>query len=156
MAHAEEPQVAAASELIHATAIALDGSAVLIRGPSGSGKSDLALRCLAAGPSPLWAGEVRLIADDRVVITRQGDRLLAAAPSSIRGKIEVRGIGILPVEPLDTATVCLIADLATPIERLPALALREELLGIRLPALRFAPFEPSAHIKLLLALSVRP
>ena len=77
--------------LVHATAVAIDGRALLLRGPSGAGKSDLALRLIDAG--------ARLIADDQSVLRREGGRLLAAVPAAIAGLIEVRGVGILRVEP---------------------------------------------------------
>ena len=75
------------AETVHASTVALDGRAVLISGPSGSGKSDLALRLLDRG--------FALVSDDQTVVKKQGDALLASAPPSIAGKMEVRGIGIL-------------------------------------------------------------
>ena len=83
-------------ETLHATAVALDGQAVLLLGPSGSGKSDLALRLVAAG----W----RLVADDRVVVTPNGDHLFASAPPRLTGLMEVRGVGIVP-EPTAPAAI---------------------------------------------------
>ena len=64
--------MAAAPETIHATCIAVGGRAVLLRGPSGSGKSDLALRCLTLAPTPLTPLAAQLVADDRVVLRREG------------------------------------------------------------------------------------
>src|SRR3954454_10030977 len=97
----------------HAAAVAIDGRAVLLRGPSGSGKSDLALRLIEAG--------ARLVADDQSEVWRQGDALLVRAPSTIAGLIEVRGLGILRLDALAEAPVGLVADLmaADRIERLP-------------------------------------
>ena len=84
----------------------------MIRGASGSGKSALGLMLMGMGCS--------LIADDRVVITRQDNRLLATAPDTIRGLIEARGIGILNAAPSAKADVALIVDLdETESERLP-------------------------------------
>lgn len=135
--------------LIHATAVALPTEAghraVLLRGPSGSGKSDLALRLIDAG--------ARLVADDQSELFRRGDVLFARAPATIAGLIEVRGLGIMRLDALPEAPVALIADLAAAetIERLPARA-AETLLGVALPLLALAPFEASAVAKLRLAL----
>lgn len=73
-------------ETVHATTIAIDGAGVLLRGPSASGKSDLALRLIDDG--------ARLVADDRTVLALRDGIVEASAPPSIRGKIEVRGLGI--------------------------------------------------------------
>ena len=97
---------------LHASAVAIDGRAVLITGPSGSGKSSLALDLLALG--------ARLVADDGVIIRREGERLLARSPDPIRGLIEARGVGLLRAEPLDDMPVTLVVDLGTTeTERLP-------------------------------------
>ena len=102
-----------ASILLHATAVAIDGQAVLLRGPSGSGKSDLALRLIDAG--------ARLVADDQSELSRRGDVLIVRAPAPIAGLIEVRGLGILRLDALGEAPVVLIAELvpADRIERMP-------------------------------------
>src|SRR5712691_5925657 len=99
--------------LIHATAVAIDGHAVLLRGPSGCGKSDLGLRLIDAGG--------RLVADDQSELWRRGDALFVRAPATIAGLLEVRGVGIVRLDALDEAPVALIADLVEPekIERLP-------------------------------------
>lgn len=130
---------------IHATAIAINGHAVLLRGMSGAGKSDLALRLIDAGAS--------LVTDDQSVLTRHGDALIVRSPSTIGGLIEVRGIGIMRIAAVTEAPVAMIADLVAPnkVERLPARR-REEILGISLPVIEIAPFEHSAPIKLRLAL----
>ncbi|CAN5919611.1 HPr kinase/phosphorylase [soil metagenome] len=139
--------------LVHATCVALrqgrQWRAVLLRGPSGVGKSDLALRLMESG--------ARLVADDQTELACQGDRLIATVPASIAGLIEVRGLGIarLPHDQLmKRARVVLLVDLVAPrrIERLPELAL-ESLLGVDLPVLALAPFEASASAKLRLALA---
>ena len=101
---------------IHATAVALDGLAVLLLGPSGTGKSDLALRLIDRG----W----RLVADDRVVLAVRGDALWASAPPMIAGLIEVRGVGIMLEPALAQARVVLAIDLAALPERLPDAATR--------------------------------
>ena len=147
--------MADAPENVHGTAIALGGKAALIRGAPGSGKSDLALRCLAVAPTALIPCPAALVADDRVDLRRSGDRILAEAPATIRGKLEVRGLGVLNVPSTASAEVVLIADLTAldKIERLPAPPPVTELLGVRLPLMHVAPFTASAPVKLLLALA---
>jgi HPr kinase/phosphorylase len=129
---------------IHATAVALDGVGVLLRGPSGSGKSDLALRLIDGG--------ARLIADDQTVIVRRGDRLYAAPPAAIAGRLEVRGLGIMAVDFAPDTPVTAVFDLVPQqaIERLPE-PLTVELLGIRLPLARLDPAAASAAAKVRLA-----
>jgi HPr kinase/phosphorylase len=131
--------------LLHATAVAIDGRALLLRGASGSGKSDLALRLIDAG--------ARLVADDQSELYRQGDRVIVRAPATIAGLLEVRGIGILRLDALSEAPVALIVDLvpAENLERLPARQ-TETILGLALPLVAVMPFDASAAAKLRLAL----
>jgi HPr kinase/phosphorylase len=145
-----------AAELIHGTCVALGQHAALLRGPPGSGKSDLALRFLflaRRGPAALEAPA--MVADDQVLIRRSGNRVLAAAPDSIRGQMEVRGVGIVGVKPVAEAEIVVVVDLVDPSEvaRLPADDVTADLAGVKLPLLRLAPFEASAPIKLALALA---
>lgn len=140
--------------LVHATCVALilRGRAwrsVLLRGPSSAGKSDLALRLIEGG--------ARLVADDQTALTRRGRRVMAAAPVTIAGLLEVRGVGIVKLgrlQLLAQAPVALLVDLVPPqrIARLPEPA-RESVLGIDLPVLGLTPFEASATAKLRLALA---
>ena len=131
--------------LIHATAVAIDGHAVLLRGPSGCGKSDLGLRLIDAGG--------RLVADDQSELSRRGDVLFVRAPATIGGLLEIRGIGIMRLDSLSEAPVALIVDLvaAEKIERLPT-SNQETILGVALPLVAVAPFEASAVAKIRLAL----
>lgn len=144
------------SEQIHATAIALDGRAALIVGSSGAGKSDLALRCILQGA---WIDGrhvlASLIADDQVIVDRSGDGLVARAPETIAGRLEVRGLGIVDVPSLPAAEIGLAVELAdtAAIERLPDPSLMWTVLDAEVPLLRVAPFEASAHLKVLLALA---
>lgn len=101
---------------LHATAVALEGRALLILGPSGAGKSSLALEMIALG-----AG---LIADDVVRVYRKGEDLFAAPAHSGVDLIEARGVGLLRAPTSDAAPVQLVVDLGR----------REK---ARLPDLRF-------------------
>ncbi|MBV8505978.1 MAG: hypothetical protein JOZ11_09250 [Alphaproteobacteria bacterium] len=132
--------------LVHATAIAIDGRAVLLRGRSGVGKSDLALRLIDGG--------ARLVADDQVELRRAGERVLVSAPAAIAGLIEVRGVGILRVEAVAEATLALLVDLVPPaeVDRFPE-ARCEDVLGIAAPSIALSAFEASAAAKLRFALS---
>jgi HPr kinase/phosphorylase len=144
-----------ATELVHGTCVALGRWAALLRGASGAGKSDLALRFLflaRRGPAALSAPA--LVADDQVCLRREGARLVASAPATICGKIEVRGFGIVGVKCRSEADLALIVELTQEEgERLPERALTTRLLGIDVPLLRLAPWQASAPIKLALALA---
>lgn len=141
-------------ELIHASAISVAGRAVLIRGPSGSGKSDLALRCLAVSTPPFASEPPQLVADDRVLAEATEGAVQLTSPASIAGLIEVRGLGIVRVGSVAHSRLALVADLALPggVERLPDPPLLVQVCGIEFPAVRIAAFEASAPLKLLLAL----
>ncbi len=141
--------------IVHGTTIALGSRAALIRGPSGSGKSDLALRCISLPQSS--AGQLALIADDQTVIGRLGNTLVASAPQNIAGLLEIRGLGIVPVPFIEHATLHLIIDLVpadTMLERYPGPLKTTEILGLSVPLLHLKPFESSAAAKVLFALSI--
>lgn len=110
---------------IHASAVALQGRAVLLLGPSGSGKSALALSLMALG--------CQLVSDDRTILIHRDGQLWASAPAALGGMIEARGVGILAAEAIPTAIVRLVVDLGRmETDRLPAM--REiDLLGVALP-----------------------
>jgi HPr kinase/phosphorylase len=125
---------------IHASCIAIDGAGVLLRGPSGSGKSDLALRLIDGGAI--------LIADDQVELEVMGGVLFAYPPELLAGKIEARGIGILGNLPWRRAPVALAIDLVAreDVERLPP-ARTCTVEGVELPCVLLAPFEASTPAK---------
>lgn len=130
------------TDLVHATTVAIDGRAVLITGPSGAGKSDLALRLIDRGAT--------LVSDDRTLLARDGDAVVASAPATIAGRIEVRGLGIV-ARPHAPAPVALVVELAAEVERLPTPRTRE-LLGVTTPAIRLDPLPASAAVKVEWAL----
>jgi serine kinase of HPr protein (carbohydrate metabolism regulator) len=132
------------AETIHASTVAKDGRAVLITGPSGSGKSDLALRLLDRG--------FTLVSDDRTIVRKDGDRLLASAPPNIAGKLEIRGIGILDMEAAADMPVALLIELTSDIQRLPDDSRERPILGVRLPIITIDAMTASAPAKVALAL----
>jgi len=132
------------SPTIHASAVLVGARAVLIRGPSGSGKSRLALELIQAarGGTLRFA---RLVGDDRVHVEAAHGRLLVRPAAALAGMIELRGTGILqlPYEP--SAVVGLVVDLAAAAaERLPAAPQsRTEIEGVALARLAVAAGEPA-------------
>lgn len=132
------------AETVHASTVAVDGRAVLISGPSGSGKSDLALRLLERG--------FALISDDQTVVKKQGDVLFASAPPSIAGKMEVRGIGILDMDHIDDVPIGLVVELTSEIERLPDDSRERRFLGVPIPLVTIDALTASAPSKVVLAL----
>lgn len=129
---------------VHGTCVDIAGTGVLLLGPSGSGKSDLALRLIDGGAV--------LIADDRADVTVRDGGLVISAPAEIAGMIEVRGLGIRPVANGPETALGLVADLVAPeaIERLPEPDFWE-CQGISVPRIRIAPFQASAAAKVRLA-----
>jgi serine kinase of HPr protein (carbohydrate metabolism regulator) len=132
------------AETLHASAVAVDGRAVLITGPSGSGKSDLALRLLDRG--------FTLVSDDQTIVKRNGDRVIATAPPTIAGKLEIRGIGIIDVDQVSDVPVALIVELTSDLQRLPDDGRERPVLGIRLPFITVDAMTASAPSKVSLAL----
>jgi len=133
------------SETIHASTVAIDGRAVLITGPSGSGKSDLALRLLDRG--------FTLVSDDQTLVRRDGATLVATAPEQIAGKLEIRGIGIVEVETAANVPVALLVELTSDIRRLPDDSRERPVLGLPLPVVSIDAMTASAASKVALALN---
>lgn len=129
-----------AETLVHATCVAIGEVGVLLRGPSGSGKSDLALRLIEGG--------AKLVADDQVVLSEVAGSLLASAPSVLRGKIEVRGCGILDIPYENSVLMRLVIDLVLrdEIPRLPE-PVCCDLAGRALPLYRLHAFDASCSAK---------
>ena len=128
------------SATVHASAVLVGSRAVLIRGPSGSGKSQLALDLIEACRRGALRF-ARLVGDDRLHVQTAAGRLLAAAPDELAGLIEVRGAGVLRLDYEPVAVVGLVVDLAAAnAERLPRREQRHaEIQGILLPRLAVAP-----------------
>ncbi len=132
------------AETLHASTVEKDGRAVLITGPSGSGKSDLALRLLDRG--------FRLVSDDQTIVRKDADRLLAFAPPNIAGKLEVRGIGIIDMDSISDVPIALLVELTSDIQRLPDDSRERPILGLRLPIITIDAMTASAPSKVALGL----
>ena len=132
------------SETLHASTVALDGRAVLICGPSGSGKSDLALRLLDRG--------FALVSDDQTIVRKDGGRVLASAPPTIHGKLEIRGVGIVDMDSVGDVPVALCIELTSDIQRLPDDSRERLVLDVRLPLISVDAMTASAPSKVALAL----
>jgi HPr kinase/phosphorylase len=130
---------------IHGTALDIDGVGILLLGPSGSGKSDLALRLIDNG--------ARLVADDRVVQENIDGVISLSPPKKLAGLLEVRGVGILRLDHAPATPLQLIVHLAPggDIERLPE-AVFEIVLGVHIPSLTLDPFHLSTPVKIKYAL----
>jgi HPr kinase/phosphorylase len=119
---------------IHATAIAIDGRGVLMRGPSGSGKSRLACDMLFHASES--GREACLIGDDRIALRREGNAVIARGHPHIHGQIEVRGHGIMVLRATERAKIDWIVEISGNGERLPDRADAETLLlDVRIPTL---------------------
>jgi serine kinase of HPr protein (carbohydrate metabolism regulator) len=128
---------------IHASCIAIGTRGLLLVGGSGAGKSDLALRLIDRGAV--------LVADDRCELFDQRGTLFCRPPELLAGKLEVRGLGIVTRPWTAPVPVVLAVRLTDRYERLPE-AYYEEVAGRTMPAVRIAPFEVAAPLKVELAL----
>ena len=114
----------------------------LIEGPSGVGKSDMALRALAEG--------FRLVADDYALVFTSNGKLFGRAPDALAGLIEVRGLGVLPQAHLALCRVRLLVRCVNrpqAVERMPE-PLFETIEGVSIPVLDLWPLEPAAPGKI--------
>lgn len=130
------------TETIHASTVSIGGHAVLIEGPSGAGKSDLALRLMDRG--------ALLVSDDYTILTAIDGRLSATPPATIAGRLEVRGLGIIPFTHVEQVPVALLVRLSDEVDRMPEVESRW-FEGVPIPAIALDPREVSAPIKVELA-----
>lgn len=132
--------------LYHATCVEIDGRGVLIEGPSGSGKSDLALRLLSRG--------AMLVSDDYVELASKDRYLTATAPEKIAGKMEVRGVGLVDMVYTSEVKIALLIEL-TPRDNIPRLPdpRHKELESTRVPHFALEAFDASAVDKIFLILN---
>ncbi|MGL5838080.1 MAG: HPr kinase/phosphorylase [Sphingorhabdus sp.] len=131
-------------EQLHATGIAIDGHGIALIGPSGSGKSDLALRLIDRG--------AQLVCDDRLHVFGRNGQPWIGAFATIAGKIEVRGLGIIQMDHIEKAPLRLLVNLDQQPDRLPDPWPLQTITGFEVPELRLNAFEASAAIKVELAL----
>ncbi|HEY2245987.1 MAG TPA: HPr kinase/phosphatase C-terminal domain-containing protein [Bradyrhizobium sp.] len=119
---------------VHASAVKVGDRAVLIRGPSGSGKSRLAFDLILAGRTGQLPPAI-LVGDDRVHLDTDGEKLWVRPARELAGMIEIRGLGIRHCDHFGEAIVGLVVDLAADdAERLPpAEALEIDLSGVKIP-----------------------
>ncbi len=135
---------------LHGTCVEIAGLGVFLRGASGSGKSDLALRLLE-GTADFPA---KLVADDRVCLALNKGRLTASAPPVLRGLLEIRGLGLVKVPVCAQAPLGLVVDLVQEgkIERAPEFPRAQVIIKtVTLPVLFLNPFEASAAAKIRMA-----
>ncbi len=143
---------------VHGTCVSVGGAGVLILGEPGSGKSTLALRLIDEPGYGISGVLLRseLVADDQVIVTRDQDRLMASAPATLRGKLEVRGLGIVALATPLSVPLELVVKLHdhSAIERLPDPA-TFDILGMALPLIEIDAKQPSAPARLRAALAWR-
>mgnify|MGYP001411519323 CR=1 FL=1 len=127
--------------LLHSTCISFDKKGVLLQGPSGIGKSDLALRLIEMGGI--------LVADDQVDLSARAGKLIANAPKPLLGKLEIRGLGIIEFPVIQNISVMILVDLIQK-ERVPRSPELEYLKILNVPIRRLflSPFEVSCAIKI--------
>lgn len=130
---------ALSSETVHASTVSIGGRAVLIAGRPGSGKSDLALRLIDRGAV--------LVSDDYTIVSRSGKRLVATPPETIRGRIEIRGIGLVDMPHETAVPVALVVDIDEPVPRMPEAGRTRLIADIAVPLFALAPHEASAPVK---------
>ena len=133
-------------ENIYATCLELNHKGILLIGPSGSGKSDLALRLIKEK-------QATLIADDRTDIELVSGEVIASCPQPIQGLLEVRGIGIVKMPHKEKSKISLVIELTNNLEQIERLPQAETttLLGVEVKKIRLYPFELSVVHKVALA-----
>lgn len=135
---------ALSSEAIAAGCVVVKGRGVLIEARSDEARVDLVLRLLDRG-----AG---LVSDARTMCRRDGERLIASAPPGAGGRIEVRGLGIVERDFIESISVALIVVALDAAPRMPEDRRVRRIAGIDVPVLALGPLEPAGPIKAELAL----
>lgn len=142
---------------LHASCVCMEGKGILIRGKPGSGKSDLALRLI---DEPGYGiGEVQshaaLVADDQVELYKMGEALVASAPETLAGLLEIRGLGIVRCAAIASAPLALVVDLDGHADRLPGFGEQTaSFLGLSLPVLYLPSAFASAPARVRAALAI--
>ena len=134
-------------DTIHATLVQLFGFGVLLRGPSNSGKSSIALRLLDEAEQSRTP--CSLIADDQVILTSKAGHLVGKAPDNLFGKIEMRGVGIINIEARHECMIDLVVDLVAPqsLERMPDEKLDYiTIFGVKIRRISIAERNPDASV----------
>lgn len=142
---------------IHATLIQLYGRGILLRGPSNSGKSSIALRLIDEAEQS--RADCHLIADDQVVLVSNDNRLLASAPDNLFGKIEIRGIGIININARRECAIDLVVDLVPhqSLARMPDEKLDyETIAGVKIRRIHIAERNPDAATIIRMILQTFP
>ncbi len=133
------------TETRHASCVSINGAGVMIAGPSGSGKSDLALRLIDRG--------ALLVSDDYVDLSRGDSEILLAAPGKISGKIEIRSLGIFDCDYVSNIPLQLQVILKPKPERFPLDSQTETIMSVPIATITLNPAEASAPIKVEMALN---
>ena len=135
------------NDFLHATLISLGNYGVLLKGKSGLGKSDLALRLIEGN-------NACLVADDIVEISKEKNNIYGRAPDNLRGLLEVRGVGIVKYPYRERQKINIAVNLVDNIietERMPEKK-QEKILGLEIPQIDLYAKESSAPQKILAAL----
>jgi serine kinase of HPr protein (carbohydrate metabolism regulator) len=136
-----------AKAILHGSAVALDGGAVMMQGLSGSGKSDLCFRLIESGG--------KLICDDQVALERRQGKIMVSAVAAIRGLIEIRGVGLVKY-PVAVPTRLFLVVRLVKREEVPRLPEWEtaDILGVALPQLKLHAFDASTPLKIRKAIEL--
>lgn len=138
--------------LVHASCVVIDGKAVLLAGPPGIGKSDVALRLIDEG--------AQLLSDDQTLLGDEAGHLVASPPPSIEGFLEIRHVGLARLSFVKSAPVALYVELASSNENLERLPEPDfiSFLNHQVPRLKLPSFAASTPAKIRAALrySYRP
>jgi serine kinase of HPr protein (carbohydrate metabolism regulator) len=131
--------------LLQATGVSIEGRALILLGEPGSGKSSLALALIDRG--------AQLIGDDGIIITSDGDRLVASPPPNITGKLEIRNVGIVEF-PVVTAPLCLALELCENAPRYVDKSESYEIAGMAIPLLQLGAGDAVQALRAEMALKL--